>query len=281
MSELRKLRRYLVVWLACVGALGGVICLGVGVSGCSSAPITGSKSLDLVSDAEVTKMSVAAFEEIKRQQKPSLDPDQNEMLQRVGNRIAEVVFWDISGAQWEFVVFSSPGQVNAFAMAGGKVGVYSGAFEVAATDDELAVIVAHEISHVVAQHVNQKLSEQMLMQVGGGLLAVTTGGGSLTYQAVMMAYGFGSEYVGLGFDRNKEREADTMGLIYMAKAGYNPRAAITLWEKIDDLKSGGVAPPPNWMSTHPSHVDRMIRFRETMPAAEEIYEKAKASGVPQ
>lgn len=279
MSESRKKRRNRAIGPAFAGVVAGMFAVGSTLSGCTSVPITGRKSLELVSEAEVTKMSMAAFEDLKRMQKPSLDREQNEMLQRVGGRLAEVVFWDIPNARWEFVVFSSPAQVNAFAMAGGKVGVYSGIFDVAKTDDELAVVVAHEISHVVAKHVNERLSEEMLMKVGGGLLAATTGGGSLTVQGVMLAYGFGSGVVGLGFDRNKEREADRMGLIYMAKAGFDPRAAIALWQRMDELESGGASPPPSWLSTHPSNLDRMIRLREAMPPAVEIYEEVKASEI--
>lgn len=275
MSEMWRMSR-----TRMAAVIGVVILLGGGLAGCTSAPLTGSKGLDLVSDSELRKVSVEAFEEIKRLEAPGLDPDQNEMLQRVGQRIADEVFWDLPGAQWEFVVFNSPSQVNAFAMAGGKVGVYSGIFKVATSDDELAVVVAHEISHVVAKHVNQKLSQEMAMKVVGGGLAVATGGaGLLAYQGVMLAYGFGSGVVGLGFDRNKEREADRMGLMYMAKAGYDPRAAMTLWQKMDDLDSQGLRPPPNWLSTHPSNLDRMSRFRKLMPTALEYYEKAKASGL--
>ena len=265
--------------LAVLGLIAAMFLLGAGLAGCSSVPGTGHRGLNLVSDAELRRLSAEAFDELKRVEAPSLDKDQNEMLQRVGRRIADEVFWDLPGAQWEFVVFKSPNQANAFAMAGGKVGVYSGIFEVAETDDELAVVVAHEISHVVAKHTNQKLSEQMLRQVGGVALATTTGGGSLAYQGVMLAYGYGSGFVGLGFDRNKEREADRMGLMYMAKAGYDPRAAITVWQRMGELRTGGISPPPSWMSTHPSNSDRMSRFREAMPAALEFYEKARASGL--
>jgi len=261
------------------GLIGAMLLLGAGLAGCSSVPGTGRRGLNLVSDTELRRLSAQAFEELKRVEPPSTDPDQIAMLQRVGQRIADEVFWDLPGAQWEFVVFNSPNQANAFAMAGGKVGVYSGIFQVAKTDDELAVVVAHEISHVVAKHTNQKLSEQMLQQVGGVALATTTGGGALAYQGVMLAYGYGSGFVGLGFDRNKEREADRMGLMYMAKAGYDPRAAITVWQRMDELRSGGLRPPPSWMSTHPSNSDRMSRFREAMPIALEFYGKARASGL--
>lgn len=249
---------------------------GILLAGCSTVPVTGRASLDMVEDSDVTAKSKEAFAQMKASQRISTDRAKIERLQEVGERIAETVFWDVPDAEWEFVVFHSPGEVNAFAMAGGKVGVYSGAFDMATTDDQLAVIVAHEIAHVTAKHVHEKLSQDMLVQAGGIAASVATAGyGSLTSTAISSVYTLGSGVIGLSFDRGKEREADHIGLIYMARSGYNPRAAIELWEKMDQVKSGQKV-PPEWMSTHPSHQDRMARLYEWMPEAEAVYQRTLA-----
>ncbi|MGH8019597.1 MAG: M48 family metallopeptidase [Opitutaceae bacterium] len=247
------------------------------LAGCTSVPVTGRKALNMVSDEELVKTSAAEFEDMKKTLRISRDPAFKARLEEVGSRIADVVFWDMPNADWEFVVFESPGEVNAFAMAGGKVGVFSGAFDVAATDDELAVIIAHEIAHVTAKHVHEMLSQQMLIQGGGIGLSVATGigYGALTEAAVSSLYRMGSGMIGLSFNRDKESEADHIGLIYMARAGYNPRAATGLWEKIDQLSSGKSV-PPEWLSSHPSHEDRLLHLYGWMREAEAIYMKAKA-----
>ncbi len=140
-------------------ALLGVLFLG---SGCRTVPVTGRSALNTVSDKDVVRLSAAEFADMRKRNRVSTDPAKIARLQRVGERIAEVVFWDVPDADWEFVVFEAPGQVNAFAMAGGKVGVFSGCFDLATTDDELAVIIAHEIAHVTARHVHELLSQQII-----------------------------------------------------------------------------------------------------------------------
>lgn len=247
------------------------------LAGCNTVPVTGRTAINLVSDADVTRLSVAAFEEMKKNQRISRNARLNERLQRVGGRIAEAVFWDVPNAEWEFVVFDAPNEVNAFAMAGGKVGVFSGTFDVATTDDELAVVIAHEIGHVAARHVNEALSEQKLVSAGGVAVGVASGGtGLLTAAAINQVYQLSSGVIGLSFSRAKEREADHLGLIYMARAGYQPRAALDLWEKMDQLMAGKQV-PPEWLSTHPSHTDRMVGLLDWMPEAEAVYRRAKAT----
>jgi predicted Zn-dependent protease len=157
-------------------------------------------------------------------------------------------------------------------MPGGKIGVFSGVFSVATTDDQLAVVLAHEIAHVTAKHVHERLSQQMIVSSGGTGLGIMTGG--LTGLAVTQAYAIGATVVGLGWDRSKETEADRIGLIYMARAGYNPRAAIELWEKMDDATMGKEA-PPEWRSSHPSSENRLARLYGWMEEAEAEYVKAR------
>lgn len=236
--------------------------------------------MDLVDDKDVTRMSIEAFQQMKASMKRSYNPAYDARLQRVGSRIADVVFWDIPDARWEFVLFDSP-EINAFAMAGGKVGVFTGVLQLAESDDELAVVIAHEISHVSAKHVHEKLSQEMIVNTGAAALSAVPVGygitGLLTSQAIYAAYGVGTGAVGLSFDRDKEREADKIGLMYMARAGYDPKAALTFWDKVDRMSP--TEAPASWMSTHPSHASRISELRDIMPKAEKVYEASKASGV--
>lgn len=238
--------------------------------------------MNLVDDKDVTRMSIEVFEQMKSTMPVSHNADYNERLQRVGARIADVVFWDIPDARWEFVLFDSP-EINAFAMAGGKVGVFTGVLQLAESDDELAVVIAHEISHVSAKHVHEKLSREMMVNTGAVALSAAVPMsygivGSLSSQAIYAAYGVGTGVVGLGFDREKEREADKIGLIYMARAGYDPNAALTFWNKVDRM-SPSENPSASWLSTHPSHANRIAELRDIMPKAEKVYQAAVASGV--
>src|SRR5688572_22380020 len=125
-----------------------LLLLPVLLAGCYQVPVTGRKAMDLVDDRTVTKLSIAAFEDLKKQYRPSRDRARIDQLNRVGERLAKVVFWDMPDAEWEFVVFDVPQQINAFAMAGGKVGVFSGLYKIIENDDQLASVIAHEIAHV-------------------------------------------------------------------------------------------------------------------------------------
>src|ERR1051325_10159236 len=169
--------------------LGSLVTLLVG--GCYEVPVTGRHAMNLVDDKEVTKMSIGMFDDMKRRYKVSRDKDRNEQLQRVGNRISKVVFWDMPDADWEFVVFDVP-QINAFAMAGGKVGVFTGLFKIAKTDDQLASLIAHEIAHVTCKHVHEKLSRELAVQTVGvvGMVGgMATGASLLTVDMLGQAYG--------------------------------------------------------------------------------------------
>lgn len=252
---------------ACVAALV--------LASCYQVPVTGRSAMNLVDDKEVTKMSIAMFDDMKRQYRVSKDRAKNEQLQRVGNRIAKVVFWDMPDADWEFVVFDN-NQINAFAMAGGKVGVFSGLFKIAKTDDQLASVIAHEIAHVTAKHVHEKLSQAMAVNTVGtvGMIgAGVSGVPVLTTSALSTAYGLGTTVGGLAFDRKKEKEADYIGLMYMARAGYDPQEAIRVIEALE-MESSSAAPPA-FLSTHPSHPERIIQLMDAMPKA--LEERAKST----
>jgi predicted Zn-dependent protease len=250
--------------------------------GCYEVPVTGRTAINMVSDQEVIKQSLAAFAEVKKKYRASHDRAQNEEVQRVGERLAKVAFWDVPDADWEFVVFDAPKEINAFAMAGGKVGVFSGLFRIVENEDQLASVLAHEIGHVAARHVNERLSQQMAMQGGGllvGGLMAGSGAGALTSNAVMEAYGFSSNFTVIGFDRKKEAEADHIGLMYMARAGYRPEEAIRILEHLEEV-TAGKAPANSWLSTHPSTPDRIAQLRELLPAAQRAYEQSGRTQTP-
>jgi metalloendopeptidase OMA1, mitochondrial len=252
------------------------------MAGCYQVPVTGRRAMNLVDDKEVTKMSISMFDDMKKRYRPSRDKERNEQLQRVGERISKVVFWDMPDADWEFVVFDQP-QINAFAMAGGKVGVFTGLFKIAKTDDELASVIAHEIAHVTAKHVHEKLSRELAVSTVGtvGMIGGIAGGASgLTVNALSEVYGLTTGISGFAFDRAKEKEADYVGLMYMARAGYDPQAAIRVLEALESQSANDPVQQPAFLSTHPSHPERIIQLMDAMPKALAERDKSGARSGP-
>jgi predicted Zn-dependent protease len=246
------------------------------VAGCYQVPVTGRRAMNLVDDKEVTKMSISMFDDMKKRYRPSRDRDRVEQLKRVGDRLSKVVFWDMPDADWEFVVFDVP-QINAFAMAGGKVGVFSGLFKIAKTDDELASVIAHEIAPVTAKHVHEKLSRELAVSTVGtvGMIGgVASGAPLITVDALSQVYGLTTGISGFAFDRAKEKEADYVGLMYMARAGYDPLAAVRVLEALE-MESANDPVQPALLSTHPTHPERIIQLMDAMPKA--VAEREKSS----
>lgn len=249
------------------------------LAGCYEVPVTGRNAVTLVDDKEVTKMSIAMFEDMKRRQRISRDKERIAQLQRVGDRISKVVFWDMPDADWEFVVFENK-QVNAFAMAGGKVGVFTGLFKIAKTDDEIASVIAHEIAHVTAKHVHEKLSQDMAVRTVGAVGAIgmgVAGTPGLTALALESAYGLTTGVGALAFDRAKEKEADYIGMMYMARAGYDPQACITVLDRLE-AESASEPTPPAFLSTHPAHPERIVALMDALPKAQK--EREAATNIP-
>lgn len=216
-------------------------------------------------------MASAQFGQLKQETPISRDRQYNAMVNRVGERIAYVAAPDMPNAQWEFVVFDDDDQINAFAMPGGKVAVYTGLFKIVQSDADLAVVIGHEVAHVAAGHGNERVSQQML--AAGGALALQFGTRDMSSserQLIMAAYGAGATLgVVLPYSRYHESEADEIGLIYAAEAGYDPRAAIGFWERMEAQKSGA---PPEFLSTHPSGSTRIRKLNELMPKAVDVYQ---------
>jgi predicted Zn-dependent protease len=247
------------------GGLVALILAGL-LASCESAPVTGRNQLILVPEDQAAEMGAQAYEQIVSEADISDDSDLNAVVNEVGERITAVA--EDPGFDWEFTVFEDEAP-NAFALPGGKVGVNTGLFDVAENEDQLAAVMAHEIAHAVAQHSNERMSRQLLLQAGlagAGLASDTVAQyGQLLAQAATLG-------VVLPFSREQEAEADQIGLIYMAKAGYDPRAAIELWE---NLQAYGGEGAPEFLSTHPSPGNRIERLEEFMPQALEVYEEGE------
>jgi predicted Zn-dependent protease len=239
--------------------------------GCTTVPQTGRSALHLVDSDELASMSATQFQSLKQETPISRDPTYNAMVRRVGERIAYVAGPDMPNAQWEFVVFDDDEQINAFAMPGGKVAVYTGIFKVVKTDDDLAIVMGHEVAHVAAGHGNERMSHQILATGGAAALQLGTTDMDSDEQALLLgAYGVGSQLgVMLPYSRYHESEADEIGLIYAAKAGYNPQAAISFWQRMEALSS---TETPEFLSTHPANSTRISQLNALMPKAMQIYQ---------
>lgn len=242
------------------------------LAGCYTVPETGRSSLILVSPGEEIQMGAAAFTDIKAKEKVSTDVEANARVRRIGQRIAGAVGAALPDAKWEFVVFDEPKTVNAFALPGGKVGVYTGLLNLAESDDEVAIVIGHEIAHVTARHGAERVSQGMLAALGGALVEASTEDAKHR-DLIRAAYGIGTTGATLAFSRGNESEADYIGIRYAAKAGYDPRAAVTFWQKMAKQKDG--AQPIKWLSTHPPHAERIGELQRWMPEVVPLYEKAK------
>ena len=245
-------------------------CLLFGFSGCTTVPHTGRTALHLVTTAQLASSAAVQFDQLKQQTPISNDPYYNNMVQRVGERIAYAAAPDMPNADWEFVVFDDPSQINAFAMPGGKVAVYTGLFQVVRAEADLAVVIGHEVAHIVAGHSAERVSQQIL--ASGGQLLTEYGTRELESaerQTLLAAFGVSTNYgLILPYSRLHETEADKIGLIYAAKAGYDPRVAIPFWDRMETFSSGA---SPEFLSTHPSGANRKQRLELLMPQMIEIY----------
>ena len=258
-------------WFTCLA----VVAMGW-LAGCTTVKETGRSQLMLVSPSEEAEMGLTAFAQIKKQEKISTNPALNARIQAIGKRIAVSVGREIPNAQWEFVVFESAA-VNAFALPGGKVGVYTGLIKLAASDDEIAIVMGHEIAHVTSRHGAERTSQNYAI-VGVGLIAAigmeTQHVDPAKRNVALAAYGLGAT-VGymLPYSRLHENEADGVGLRFAAGAGYDPRAAVTFWRK---MAAQGGAKPPEFLSTHPSDATRIANLQALAPSYLPLYQQSKA-----
>ena len=254
----------------------GLLCIAsLMLSSCGSVPITGRNQLLLVSDSEVLTSSLTQYSEYMKSAPLSTDTKGKAMVTRVGQKIAAAteqylkangLSSEVQNFSWEFNLVKDD-QVNAFCMPGGKIVVYEGLLKICSSDDELAVVVGHEVAHAVAKHSNERISQQLLSEYGAQIVGQALSKKSESIQKIgNTVYGLGSEYgVTLPFSRKHESEADYMGLIFMTMAGYNPSTSITFWQK---MSASGGASIPEFMSTHPSDATRINDIQKYLPELE-------------
>lgn len=251
---------------------------------CSTNQITGRNQLRLVPEAELNSMAQQQYQQFLSENRvvsPSADRDA-EMVRRVGNRVASAITQyfrskgqALQGYQWQFNLVAD-NAANAWAMPGGKVVVYTGLLPITQNEAALGVVLGHEIAHAVLAHGNERMSQGLVQQLGGVALSVALANKPAATQNLFMnAYGVGSQVgVMLPFSRKQELEADHYGLIFAAMAGYNPREAIPLWQRMEKMSNG--QKPPEFLSTHPSEGRRIDQLQKFMPEALQYYKPGTA-----
>jgi predicted Zn-dependent protease len=247
---------------------------------CSLVPLTGRRQLSLVSDADMFATSLVQYDKFLKENKLSTNTAETNLVKRVGNRIQNSVTvyfaqnnlaQELNGFAWEFNLIESE-EVNAWCMPGGKVVVYSGILPVTQNEAGLAVVMAHEIAHAVAKHSNERMSQALLAQLGGQTLAVALKEKPQQTQDIWMTvFGVGVQLGAvLPYSRLQEGEADHIGLIFMAMAGYDPNSAIAFWQR---MSQNAGAKPPEFLSTHPSDENRIKKIKSEIKEAMKYYKK--------
>lgn len=255
---------------------------GVALVGCETNPYTGRKQLLMTSIGQEVQMGAQAFDQVKSDPKmrPSQDPREVEPVRRVAARIVEAAkrskYAEMAQQfQWEVTIIKDDKTANAFALPGGKMAVYTGIFPMAKTEAGLAAVMGHEVVHALARHGAERMSQGQLtntvLQVAGAAIGLS-GGNPMLGQATMAALGAGAQVgVLLPFSRKHESEADYVGILLAADAGYDPRESVALWERMGQASGGGGQ--SEFLSTHPSHDTRIDQLKEWMPEAMAIYQK--------
>ena len=250
----------------------------MGIYSCSSVPITGRSQLNLVSDQDVLSLSLQQYSDYIKTAKKSTDQAATAMVTKVGSKIADAVeaYYksqgmesQLSGYSWEFNLIDDP-QVNAFCMPGGKIVVYTGILPYTQDESGLAVVLGHEVAHAVAKHANERMSQQLLAQYGSvGLDALLSKSSSSVQSIGQTVFGVGAQYgVLLPYSRKQESEADHLGLIFMAIAGYSPEVALPFWQRMSQQGSS----IPEFMSDHPADNTRIADIQKVLPEAMQYYD---------
>jgi predicted Zn-dependent protease len=254
-----------------------VLGLAMLMVGCASVPFTGRRQLLFTSEGTETRMGYQAFQQIKKHYKVSRDPETNDLVTRVGKRIAAAAHRP--DYRWEFVVFKDK-EANAFCLPGGKVGIFTGILKYTKNEAGMATVISHEVGHALARHAGERMSQSMLAQAGGLGLGVALGGsGSVANQAIMQGYGLAAQLgILLPYSRTQEYEADHIGLILMAKAGYDPAQALEFWKRMMAKDKGGKL--PQFLSTHPTDANRLRELQAFLPEARKYYVPARKAQKP-
>lgn len=241
------------------------------LAACATSPL-GRQQILLLPEARMEQMGATAFSQMKQHEPTVTGTAKSRYVTCVAHAITRVLN---TSEDWNVVLFKSK-QVNAFALPGGKIGVYTGLLDVAETPGQLAAVIGHEVGHVLAQHANERMSLQFATQTGAQLIAALAGGDPAQQQTLLNLLGIGTRYgVALPFSRTQETEADIIGLRLMARAGFDPRQAIQLWK---NMSAAGGPQPPEFLSTHPSDASRIAELREHLSRTERLYRVARASG---
>ncbi len=255
---------------------------GIGLVGCETNPYTGRKQLLMTSISQEMQMGAQAYNQVRSDPKMrvSQDPREIEPVKRVAARIVEAAkrskYAEMAQQfQWEVTVIKDDKTANAFALPGGKMAVYTGIFPMAKTEAGLAAVMGHEVVHALARHGAERMSQgqvaNTLLQVAGAAIGLS-GGNPMLGQATMAALGAGAQVgVLLPFSRKHESEADYVGILLAADAGYDPRESVALWERMAQASGGGG--PAEFLSTHPGHDTRIDQLKKWMPEAMAIYQK--------
>jgi len=259
-----------------------VLSVAMSLVGCETNPYTGRKQLLMTSVNQEMQMGAQAYDQVKSDPKMRLsqDPREIEPVKRVAARIVEAAkrskYAEMAKQfQWEVTVIKDDTTANAFALPGGKMAVYTGIFPVAKTEAGLAAVMGHEVVHALARHGAERMSQGQVANVGLQVVGAAigmSGGNPMLGQATMAALGVGAQVgVLLPFSRKHESEADYVGILLAADAGYDPRESVALWERMAQLSAGGG--PAEFLSTHPGHDTRIDQLKEWMPEAMAIYQK--------
>ena len=247
---------------------------------CSTVPITGRKQINVIPNSEIIPLFSQSYQEVLKESKLSTNREQTAQVKRVGDRIrraAEQYFIDngqanyLSDFQWEFNLIES-NEVNAWCMPGGKVAFYTGILPICANEAGIAAVMGHEVAHAIANHGGERMSKGLIQNFGMSLLgSALNQNPTLTKELLYQSVGGVSQLGMLKFSRDQETEADKIGLIFMAMAGYDPQEAVAFWER---MQNAGGQSPPEFLSTHPSGTRRVRDLNAWMPEAKEYYRKS-------
>ncbi|MFM8850018.1 MAG: M48 family metallopeptidase [Cytophagales bacterium] len=257
-----------------------VVCISLaGLYSCSTVPITGRRQLSLVNSSEINSMAAGQYADVIKKGPLSTNQEQVDMIKRVGARIQKAVerYMEMKGASdqlagfaWEFNLIQDDKTVNAWCMPGGKVAFYTAILPICKDETGVAVVMGHEVAHAIANHGRERMSQGLIQQFGLGTLGAAMGQNpTATKELLYQAIGMGSNLGMLSFSRQHESEADHIGLIFMAMAGYDPKQAPSFWERMTAGSNG--QKPPEFMSTHPSDQTRIRQLNEWMQEALQYY----------
>lgn len=249
-----------------------VVMVVAGLVACATSPL-GTPQLQLFPDSQMAQMGASAFAQMQEKTPVSDDGDTNAYVTCVAGAITDALGSD---REWDVKVFDEDKTVNAFALPGGKIGVYTGLLEVAETPNQLATVIGHEVAHVLAEHGNARMSAALATQAGLTAAQIYAASSGNDQAQILGLLGLGAQVgVLLPYGRSQETEADLLGLDLMARAGFDPRESVDLWR---NMAAAGGEQPPEFLSTHPAHDTRIDNLTERMPHALELYSQAQAKG---